>query len=132
MPTIYNAATKTARMQVIITQIDAGAGPGTVEICTAGYASVLASLALADPCGSVTGNVLNFDLDPDIADVSADATGAAAVARFKDGNGTVILSGWAVTLAGGGGEVILDSLDITAGQRVELALGTLTHADDPA
>lgn len=126
MAVTYSTAAKTARMQAIVAQIDAGAGPGTLEIGTTGMASVLATLTLADPCGTVSGAVLSFDFDPDISDTSADNTGTAAVAQIKDSNGTVIISG--LTVGTSGTDVVLDSVSITAGQTVTLTTGTITHA----
>lgn len=126
MAVTYSTAAKAARMQAVVTQIDAGAGPGTLEIGTAGMASVLATLTLADPSGTVSGAVLTFDFDPDISDTSADNTGTAAEARIKDSNGTVIISG--MTVGTTGTDVVLDSVSITAGQTVTLTTGTITHA----
>lgn len=126
MAVTYSTAAKTARLNAVIAQIDAGAGPGTLEIGTAGMASVLAVLTLADPCGTVAGDVLTFDFDPDISDTSADATGTAAAARIKDSNGTVIISG--LTVGTSAADIILDSVSITAGQTVTLTSGTITHA----
>ena len=126
MAVTYSTAAKTARLQAVVTQIDAGAGPGTLEIGTAGMASVLAVLTLADPSGTVAGDVLTFDFDPDISDASADNTGTAAAARIKDSNGVVIISG--LTVGTSGADIILDSVSITAGQTVTLTTGTITHA----
>lgn len=126
MAVTYSTACKTARMNAVVTQIDAGAGPGTLEIGTTGMASVLAVLTLADPCGTVSGDVLTFDFDPDISDTSADNSGTAAEARIKDSNGTVIISG--LTVGTSAADIILDSVSITAGQTVTLTTGTITHA----
>lgn len=126
MAVTYANPTKQARLEAVIAQIDAGAGPGTLEIGTTGMASVLAVLTLADPCGSATNDVLTFDFDPDISDTSADASGTAAAARIKDSNGTVIISG--LTVGTSGADIILDSVAITAGQTVTLTTGTITHA----
>lgn len=126
MAVTYSTAVKTARMNAVITQIDAGAGPGTLEIGTTGFGSVLAILPLADPCGTAAAGVLTFDFDPDISDNSANATGTAAEARVKDSDGTVIISGLTVGLSAA--DIILDSLSITAGQTVTLTTGTITHA----
>lgn len=126
MAVTYSIAVKTARMAAVIAQIDAGAGPGTLEIGTTGFASTLAVLTLADPSGSAASGVLTFDFDPDISDTSANATGTAAEARIKDSDGTVIISGLTVGLSAA--DIILDSLSITAGQTVTLTTGTITHA----
>jgi hypothetical protein len=126
MAVTYPTAVKTARMAAVIAQIDAGAGPGTLEIGSAGFASTLAVLTLADPCGSAASGVLTFDFDPDISDTSANASGTAAEARIKDSDGTVVISGLTVGLSAA--DVILDSLSITAGQTVTVNTGTITHA----
>jgi len=123
----YSTAVKTARMAAVIAQIDAGSGPGTLEICTTAYGTVLATLTLADPCGTASGGVLTFDFDPDIS-ATATATGTAAIARIKDSTGTVCVDGLTTTLSGGGGDIILDSLSITSGQTVTVTTGTFTHA----
>lgn len=126
MAVTYSTAVKTARMDAVIAQIDAGAGPGTLEIGTTGFGSVLAILTLADPCGTAASGVLTFDFDPDISDSSANATGTAAEARIKDNGGTVCISG--LTVGTSGTDIILDSVSITAGQTVTLTTGTITHA----
>ena len=126
MAVTYSTAVKTARMAAVIAQIDAGAGPGTVEIGTTGMGTVLAVLTLADPCGTAASGVLTLDFDPDISDTSANATGTAASAQIKDSNGTVIISGLTVGLSAA--DFIMDSVSITAGQTVMLTTGTITHA----
>jgi len=124
---IYAAAVRTARMNAVLTAINAGSGPGKLKIGSAAMASVLAVLTLEDPAGSVSGDVLTFDFSPAISDTSADNTGTAAAATITDSDDNVIVSGLTVTLSGGGGNVILDSLSITTGQTVTITSGTLTH-----
>lgn len=126
MAVTYSTACKTARMEAVVAQIDAGAGTSTIEIGTAGMASVLAVFDLPDPCGTVTNGVLTFDMDPDLVDASANASGTAAEARIKDGDGTVVISG--LTVGTSGADVILDSVSITSGQTVTLTTGSITHA----
>lgn len=126
MAITYSTAAKTARMAAVIAQIDAGAGPGTIEIGTTGFGSTLAVLTLADPCGTAASGVLTFDFDPDISDTSANATGTAAEARIKDSDGTIVVSG--LTVSTTGADINLDSVSITAGQTVTLTTGTFTHA----
>ena len=126
MAVTYSNATKQARLEAVIAKIDAGSGAGTLEIGTTGMASVLATLTLADPCGSATDGTLTFDFDPDISDTSADNGGTAAAARIKDSDGNVIVSG--LTVGTSGADIVLDSTSITAGQTVTLTTGTITHA----
>lgn len=125
MAVTYNAALKTTRMTAVLTAIDAGAGPGTLEIGTTGMGTVLATFTLADPAGTVAGSVLTFDFDPDISDTSADATGTAAEARIKDSVANIVISG--LTVGTSGTDIILDSTSITLAQTVTLTTGTLTH-----
>jgi hypothetical protein len=126
MAVTYNNATKQARLEAVITKIDAGAGASTLEIGTTGMASVLAVFNLADPCGSAVNGLLTFDFDPDISDTSADNSGTAAEARIKDGDGTSVITGLTVGVAAE--NIVLDSVSITAGQTVTLTTGTITHA----
>lgn len=126
MAVTYSTACKQARLEAVIAQIDGGSGAGTLEIGTSGMGTVLATLTLADPCGSASGATLTFDFDPDISDSSADATGTAAAAQIKDSNGTVVISG--LTVGTSGTDIVLDSVSITAGQTVTLTTGTITHA----
>ena len=126
MSVTYTNAVKQARLEAVIAQIDASATAGTLEIGTTGMASVLATFTLADPCGAATNDVLTFDFDPDISDLSADATGTAAEARIKNGDGTAVITG--LTVGTAAADIILDSVSITAGQTVTLTTGTITHA----
>lgn len=124
MAVIYAAALRTSRMGAVVTAVDAGSGAGKMKIRD-GSNVVLATLTLADPCGSVSGDVLTFDFDPDISDTSADASGTAANAIITDSDDNVIISG--LTVGTSGTNVILDSTSITVGQTVTITAGTLTH-----
>lgn len=125
MAVIYSAALRTTRMNAVVAAIDAGTGPGKLKIGTSGMASTLAVLTLVDPCGTVSGDVLTFDFDPDISDTSADNTGTAAAATITDSDDNVIVSG--LTVGTSGTNIVLDSVSITAGQTVTITAGTLTH-----
>lgn len=122
----YSTALKTTRMQAVADAIDGDVGAGTLEICSAAYASVLAVLTLADPCGTVSGAVLTFDTTPAIEDASANATGTAAIARIKDNSGDIIVQG--LTVGTSGTDIILTSTSITAGQLVQITSATITHS----
>jgi hypothetical protein len=123
MGVIYAAALRTARMNAVVTAIDAGSGPGTLEIGTAGMASVLAVLTLSDPCGTVSGDILTFSVITQ--DSSADASGTAAAARIKDSTGAVVISG--LTVGSSAADIIVSSTAITAGQVVPLTSAAITH-----
>lgn len=124
MGVIYAAALRTTRMNAVVSAIDAGASFGKMKIRDSGN-TVLATLILEDPCGSVSGDVLTFDFAPDISDTSADASGTAANAIITDSDDNIIISG--LTVGTSGTNVILDSVSITAGQTVTITAGTITH-----
>jgi hypothetical protein len=106
-------------------QIDAGSGPGVLQIGTTGMGTVLIEVTLADPSGTVTGGVLSLSNFPR-SDTSANATGTAAAARIRDSSGTDVITGLTVGLSAA--DVILDSLSITAGQTVTINTAAFTHA----
>lgn len=118
----YSTALRSARMQAIVDEIGNNA---TLEIGSAGWASVLAVIPLANPAGVVSGDTLTFSFPA--SDVSADNTGDAAVARIKQSGGTVVID--AITVAPSGAEINLtEGVAITAGQTVTLNSGTIVHA----
>lgn len=132
MPVIYSTAVKTDRMQAVADAIDEGTGAGTIEVGTASMAAVLAIFQLPEPCGTVSGDTLTFDMDPDLETTGEDAasTGTNAVeARIKNGDGTVVVSGLSVGTSDA--DIILDSVNIADGQTAKLTAGTITHAADP-
>lgn len=123
MSVTYAAGVKTTRMQAVRDAIDAGAN-GKLEIGTAGMALVLATITLADPASSVAGSILTL-LGVPLSDVAADATGTAAAARIRTSADADVVTGLTVGLSGT--DIILDSVDITAGQTVTITAGTITH-----
>lgn len=124
MAVTYTTAVKTARMAAVNTAIGAA---GVLEIGTSAMASILATIPLANPAGTVSNGVLTLTMPR--SDASADNTGVPAVARIRTASGgTDIITGLTVTLIGGGGDVQLDSLSITAGQNVTVDSATITHA----
>lgn len=120
----YRTTLKTTRMTAVRDDIDSGAGAGYLEICSAAYASVLATIALSDPCGSVTGDTLTLTMPK--SDTNADATGTAAIARIKESGGTAVVSG--LTVGTSGADINLSSLAITAGDTVTINSATIQHA----
>lgn len=119
----YRTSLKTTRMTAVRDDIDSGAGAGYIEICTASFAAVLATIALDDPCGTVSGDTLTLTMPR--SDTSADNTGTAAVARIKESGGTTIVNN--LTVGTSGANINLNSLSITAGGTVTLSSGSLVH-----
>ncbi len=123
MPVVYSTTVKNSRLTVVRDAIDAGSSNGVLEIGTSGMGTVLATIPLADPCGSVSSGVLTFSAP--VSDTNADATGTAAEARIKDSNGTTIISG--LTVGTSGANINLSSLGVTAGDTVTINSAAITH-----
>ena len=124
MAVTYTTAVKTARMTAVRDAIDDGPAAGYIEIGTAGMGTVLATIPLTDPCGTVSNGVLTFTMPH--SDTSADNTGTAAAARIRASNATDVVTG--LTVGTSGADINLDSVNITAGQTVTLTAGSITHA----
>jgi hypothetical protein len=124
MAVTYSNTVKDNRMTQVLNAIDGGAGAGYIEICSAAYASVLATITLADPCGSVGSQALTLTMPK--SDTNADASGTAAIARIKDSVGNIIVSG--LTVGAGSGDINLSSVAITIGDTVTLNSAVITHA----
>lgn len=120
----YATTVKNSRLQVVADAVDAGAGPGVLEIGTSSMGTVLFSISLADPCGTVSAGVLTFTTPR--TDASADATGTAAEAQIRDSDSNVIVSGLTVGLAAT--DVVISALSISMGQAITLSSATITHA----
>ena len=125
MAVTYATDVKTARMNAVVTEIDAGVAAGVLQIGTTAMGTVLAEFTLNDPCGTVTTGVLTFSGFPK-SDTSANATGTAAAARVRDSDGNDVITG--LTVGTTGTDIILDSVSITLGQTVTLTSASITHA----
>ena len=106
----------------IIAAIDAGSGPGRINIysgtmpatVTTALTSqvLLATLTFADPCGTITDGVLTMDAITQ--DASANATGTAAWARITDSDGNIVMD-INVSATGGSGALQMNTTSIVAG-----------------
>lgn len=126
MAVIYSTAAKNARLNAVAATIDAGSGPGVLQIGTTAMGTVLASITLADPCAaSASGGVLTFSGFPR-SDTSADANGTAAAARIRDSNGNDVITGLTVGLPGSGADIIFESVSFNVGEIITLNSATIT------
>lgn len=121
----YNTNVKNSRMTAVRDAIDAGAGPGVLQIGTAGMATVLAEITLGDPSGTIANGVLTFSGFPR-NDTAANASGTAAAARIRDSNNTDVVTG--LTVGTSGSDINLDTTTITANQQVQINSAAITHA----
>lgn len=124
MTVTYAADVKTDRMQAVADQIDAGAGAGKLEIGTAGMATVLVTITLNDPCGTVSGAVLTLSGTP--LSNTASGAGTAAEARIRDSDNNDVITGLTVGVTAE--DIVLDNDNIAVDQTVNVTAGTITHA----
>lgn len=126
MAVIYSTAAKNARLNAVAATIDAGSGPGVLQIGTTAMGTVLATIVLADPCASsASGGVLTFSGFPR-SDTSADANGTAAAARIRDSDGNDVITGLTVGVAGSGADIIFESVSFNVGEVITLNSATIT------
>lgn len=121
MSIIYSTATQNARLQAVVTQIDAGASFGVLKIFDSGNV-LLCTIPLSKPSGTPAGGVLTFVV-PDSATVAAGGTMAAA--DIEDSNGNVIASGLTVGTTAAF-DIIAVTTTISAGNVLNLIQATIT------
>jgi len=124
MSVVYNTTLKNTRMTDVVTAIGT---TGYLNIYTTGLGTLLASIALANPAGTVTGGVLSFSGTP-LTESSANASGTAAAANVTtavNGGGTVVISG--LTVSSSSGDIVLSSTNIVSGQPVTITSASITH-----
>jgi hypothetical protein len=122
MAVTHPTAVRTGIADFVVDQLDEGTPPGTLVIQTSGDAEV-ATLTFsttafgAASSGTATAATITADADA--------AGGTAAKARLKNAAGTdkIICS---VTATGGGGDITLNSVSISAGQQVSIS--SLTYS----
>jgi hypothetical protein len=122
MAVTHPTAVRTALADFIVDQLDTNTPPGKIIMQTAGSVTV-ATLTFANPAfgaasaGTATANAI-------VADTNA-VGGTIAKAELRQGAGTPIVL-CSVTATGGGGDIQLNSVVISAGQQVSLT--SLTYS----
>jgi hypothetical protein len=124
MAVTYANTLKNTRMQAVISAVDAAAGFGSMEIGTAAFAATLVSVILVKPSFTVGAQLITMNGVP-LTGVAA-ASGTAAAARIKDGNGNIIVSG--LTVGTTAADVIINNAAVTSGATVTITSGTITHS----
>jgi hypothetical protein len=119
----YSTAVANARLDQVSAALEAGSGPGVLQIGSAAMASVLVEIPLDDPIAAASSRVLALLAAPETAE--AIASGTAAAARLVDSDDNVIASG--LTVGTSGTDVVLDSTAITSGQNVTVNSAAITH-----
>lgn len=122
MAVTHPALVRTGIADFVVDQIDEGTPPGKLEMLTSGDVSV-ATLTFANPAfGAAAAGVATAGAI--VSDTDADG-GTVAKAEFRNAALTakVLCS---VTATGGGGDITLSSVVISAGQTVGLSSLTYT------
>jgi len=129
----YTTTVRSNRMTQVLNAIDAGAGPGTVKVysgtvpANVGTAitdqTLLATLTLSYPCGSVSNGVLTFSAITE--DSSGDANGTPTFARLADSDGNDVAQ---VTAGVGSGNLNFGAA-IVAGQPVQISSFVITEGN---
>lgn len=130
---------RNARLQLLADALDATSNPGTLKLYSGTFPgtgvaptegnTLLATLTFSLPCvdtGGIAGGVLTFDA---ITDALAVADGNAAWARAADGDDGFVLDFKSVTVAGGGGDIILNTVSITDDSPVKVISATITEGN---
>lgn len=121
MAVTHSTTLRNAFCSAIASAVGSG---GKLRIRDAG-AVLLADIPLnATPFAAPSGGAMALNGVP-VADSSADASGTAATFQITDSGNTVVFSG-TCSLSGGGGDLILSSLTVTATQPVTITSGTYT------
>lgn len=127
-----STAVRNAAANVIVQAIDAGPGPGTLQLRTGAQpasaddpatGTLLATFTLADPAfGAAALGVATLDATPPLSAVAA-ASGTAGWFRVADSTGATVGDGLAGT---SGQQLNLSTTAITAGGTVTITAGTAT------
>lgn len=131
---IISAALRSLIADLVVDQIDAGAGAGKVRIydgtppagpdTAVSGQTLLAEITLNDPAfGAASSGVATVDSDPALEDASADATGTASWFRVLDSDNNAIFDG---TVGTSGADMIVASTSFVATQPVEITSWTVT------
>lgn len=121
MAVTHPTGVRNAIADLVVDRIDAGAAAGTLEMQTSGDVEV-ATLTFSDPAfgaaaaGTATASAITQD--------SSATGGTIAKARAKDSDGNEVFA-CSVTATGGGGDITLNSVVVSAGQAV--AVSSLTY-----
>lgn len=120
----YDTTTVSNRLQQVINSLDAGGAAGALYLADSGN-TVLSTLPLSFPSGTVLGNTLQFG-GLSLVDSAAAASGTAVAAWINDSNGTTIISGLTVGTGAGVDISLSPTSVIVAGQTVAIQAATIT------
>lgn len=120
---VNNIATtiRDAMCDAFVDAIDGGTSNGVLQIYTAGFATLLATLAFSDPAyGASSSGTAQENAISD--DTSADDTGTAAVFRVSTTNdgSTPVATCFEGTVSTSGADINFDSVSFVAGDTISI------------
>jgi len=125
MAVTHPSAIRTGIADYVVDQIDLNTPPGKIIMQTSGGTTV-ATLTFSNPAfGAASSGVATASA------ITADSSavgGTVAKAEFRQGGGTAVVL-CSVTATGGGGDITLNSVVISAGQQVSIT--SLTYTAPP-
>lgn len=127
MPVNYAVEVKNARLQAVIDALGADAVLviGTAALA-GGATGVLATVPFANPSFTIAAGVMTVNNLPRMT--MATANGVAAKGELRTSGGAVKVNGLTVGLAGSGADFIVNAINVSVGQTVQVTAGTITHA----
>lgn len=135
----YKDSIRNARMDLVSTDLDTGAGAPILRIydgtrpANGGTATnVLAELTMSDPsvAAGASGGVLTFDNITSETNAPYAGTNTATWFRLFRTDGTTIVADGSVGATGSGADLELDSTSITQTQTVSVSTFTITEGND--
>lgn len=125
MSVTHPTAVRDSITNLVTGKIDAGGGAGKLVFLTAGGVAVATLIFSTTSFSASSGGIANSN--PITSDTNA-AGGTIAKAELRDFTGLIIVQ-CSVTATGGGGDITLNSLVISAGQQVDLT--TMSYTAPP-
>ena len=126
MSVVYSSTAIDFRLLGVVSAIDAGGTNGSLKLLAG--ATIISTIQLGVPCGTVSGGVLTFS--GTLIDTSAAATGSVTAGAIYDSNGDVVVSGLVAGIPASGADILinngLNTTLITAGQVVQVLSATIT------
>jgi len=121
---IFSAAAYVAAHTAFRDLIDGGSGAGSIRLYNAAD-TLLATVVLTDPCGTVNGTTGQLTLTS-AGEVTAVASGTAAYGAVCDGDG---VAHWSLPCVAGAvavsNRIVINSLSFVAGGTVNIAAAVL-------
>lgn len=123
MTITYNSATLNGRLNVVITNIDAGAGFGIMRLLSSASQTV-ATIQLQKPSATAANGVAIFNGLP-LASPLTLISGQIVAADLEDSAGNVVASGLTVGISTAF-DVVMGTTLVSSGQIITLTFATIT------